>query len=676
MALVNTAHVLAKAGWRVLMVDFDLEAPGMTYFFREKIDEESHTVRKDALDLLLEAKASLGEGKAAVPLSLSDYIVHVTLPKDWCREGDEPYLRGCLDLIPATLEPFGAAREPELSQDYLSRLDMLNLPEIFAEGGPQHRFGNHIRQFFVRARFIARGDISVTLRPTLHVGYDIVLIDARTGFNEVSGLSIGPVCDSLVVCCALNTQNVHGTHYFLERAGLLNREKGKPYTVVAGPVPVWQTPKSRERIDNIRRELKVKDLVEVPYHPGASLTETVFVEDEPEDPISVAYRNLADRIASKELSFSPRDEAAVAEKAASTDDWRKLGRRLAQNLHLARHDHTRSGEVPNSITFFPTAFSVLHAPSRERTERPLSNLAVTAAVAAYRTKSEQPFEMAWEKLTAFDGDSERVLGLGVRLIFFHLRVFGQFPRYRAARPLFMQALQRCMDKKSERRSMLWHMEPDLRTDVYVTALYSLGFPKAPEIQIPASDLRRRLEESVQFSLRGPLSFRYMHAAYLFEEEKIFSGEETFRALQELLVLGVGRHKPRFRSSIQLSKFLSTVGRFTKRSDSGAFQAWDVAHVPQFRGRESDGFSLLPLGMWLEPGIASALAVTKGKDAVAQIVFWLKQARREYGYAWRVLIDWHHLSAVSDDPRFIGYMQQEDEVIDEIERAFDMGHFSL
>ncbi len=153
MALVNTGHILARDGWRVLMIDFDLEAPGMTHFFADIVRDRPPKVEHDALDLLLHAKHSLqaaesNERSTPVPRSLAEYVVNIKLPPEWVEKGDEaiPYRNGRLDLLPATLEPIEAEAPPESepTHDYLRRMDELDLTGIFAKDGPRHRFGDHV----------------------------------------------------------------------------------------------------------------------------------------------------------------------------------------------------------------------------------------------------------------------------------------------------------------------------------------------------------------------------------------------------------------------------------------------------------------------------------------------------------------------------------------------------
>jgi cellulose biosynthesis protein BcsQ len=194
MALVNTAHILARDGWRVLMVDFDLEAPEMTHFFADAVRDRPRTVKRDALDLLLHAKRSLESAESddhprQIPHSLAEYVVNIKLPNEWIEKGDEgiPYRNGRLDLLPATLEPIETAEAPESepTHDYVRRMDELDLSAIFAKDGPRHRFGDHVRKYLLNARFRAVGHVVFTMRDHVVAADDIVLIDSRTGLNEI-----------------------------------------------------------------------------------------------------------------------------------------------------------------------------------------------------------------------------------------------------------------------------------------------------------------------------------------------------------------------------------------------------------------------------------------------------------------------------------------------------------
>ena len=105
---------------------------------------------------------------------------------------------------------FSETSDGGATRGYLDRLDELDLVGLFSEGDG-HRFGYFLRQAFLGWRFKLPGDILFTLRAKINASYDLVLVDSRTGLNEVSGLCVGPLSNSLVICCGLNRQNIAGT---------------------------------------------------------------------------------------------------------------------------------------------------------------------------------------------------------------------------------------------------------------------------------------------------------------------------------------------------------------------------------------------------------------------------------------------------------------------------------
>jgi hypothetical protein len=54
MALANTAWILAANGYRVLVVDWDLEAPGLDRFFHPFLDRERFEHRTGVIDMIVE----------------------------------------------------------------------------------------------------------------------------------------------------------------------------------------------------------------------------------------------------------------------------------------------------------------------------------------------------------------------------------------------------------------------------------------------------------------------------------------------------------------------------------------------------------------------------------------------------------------------------------------------
>jgi len=702
MALVNTAHILARDGWRVLMVDFDLEAPGMTHFFADIVRDRPPTVEHDALDLLLHAKRSLqgaesGERAPQFPRSLAEYVVNIKLPPEWVEKGDEgiPYRNGRLDLVPATLEPIEADEPPESepTHDYLRRMDELDLTGIFAKDGPRHRFGDHVRKYLLNARFRATGDVLFTMRDHVEAAYDIVLIDSRTGLNEISGLCIGPLCDALVICAGLNRQNIYGTRYFMEKAGLLNRERAKPFLVVAGPVPVWYSRQSEAQIDLLKRELHADGVVSVPYHPAAAINETVFVIQEPKEPISKAYEELAPDVAGlvredKRGGMSEREIYRLAMDALLRDDGGTLNvlQEVAKRLNTNRlKTRGHSFRPLGFLQLFPSACTVATVPA-ERGRGigwdAVESISLAAAVSAYRLKSDRPFRRAW-KLTAQlkAGDDQIKSDWAFRLLFFQLRVLGSVPSEEACSDHLQAAMRRSRERKEEHSYdsraivLLDSLMAASQMQGYDTSWSSVYLqPEADEKQferlIDRYDVFAEHHlSSGRFSWgmfeKTPESFSKLYRSVVLEMMKPPAMERR-RALSQLLDKV---RLPEPLEDLASSRFLFSRQMIHRRlMEEIMMMDWELDEDRRERP--------LPLGFWIEPLMASATAYVRGVDAVDETLGWIVLSRLSYGYAWRVLVDWRYLESVKNHPAFVEFLRQEDEEVEKIESAIDRGEFPL
>jgi MinD-like ATPase involved in chromosome partitioning or flagellar assembly len=646
MALVNTAHVLARDGWRVLMVDLDLEAPGMTHFFADWVREQARPTSKDALDLLLEAKQTLPEvepeKRKFKKVSLEDYVIGIPLPNAWMEtEGTgSPYRNGRLDLLPATLEP---TLIPEPNRGYLERMDALDLPGIFSVEGPRHRFGDHLRRYFTHARFEAPGDILFTMRETVQAAYDVVLVDSRTGLNEISGLSVGPLSDALVICTGLNQQNVEGTRYFMEKAGLLDKERSKPYVVVVGPVPPWQESVTSKRASQIGTLLKVRDLTKIPYHPMAAIVETIFVIDVPGEPITKAYEQLAPKIA--ELA-QPRSDPEQAFESASLGSW---DRRMVERLPSWRLGHGHKWDL-GTIYRIPTGATIQTVrmlPARRiPTDKDAEQIAVGAAISAYRLKSAAPFERIWRIVHRPDA---RHLwpGLTMHLLFMQLRVLGELPQNVDVSRVLEDAKH---DHARDSSSSFWIVST-YATDLGVIAGTHQPVPKSSPVPYRLWLGYMHSGWKGEHWMREALGVLMSDMSWLKSElpdktrgalEKVLKGSEKW--VSDLRHLGEGKEKERFQRMIH---------------DYWMEQRHD--HV---------------LGAWPFPLMLSAVSLVKGPYAIDEILTWLDLCCLFHGYAWRVLVDWRHLEHVREHPKFVAFMRDEDAQVDKIEAAIDRGRYPL
>jgi cellulose biosynthesis protein BcsQ len=174
MAVANVACLLAKAGRRVLVVDFDLEAPGIwRYFdtFQRGLDR-----RSGLMDLLLEAVAVTEFMPGSVRPSWRKYATPVRVSAQ-----------------SVTLMTSGVQDE-----EYPARVLGFDWGDFFANRGGG--------EFFER------------LRAEWNSEYDFVLIDSRTGITDIGGICTILLPDMIVPVFTANWQNLEGVVDTLGRA--------------------------------------------------------------------------------------------------------------------------------------------------------------------------------------------------------------------------------------------------------------------------------------------------------------------------------------------------------------------------------------------------------------------------------------------------------------------------
>jgi MinD-like ATPase involved in chromosome partitioning or flagellar assembly len=643
MALVNTAHALARRGARVLMVDFDLEAPGMSHFFSKSVRTRSKRASRDALDLLLEAKSTLKEIESGVeelepPLSLDDYIVHVKVPPNGSAVVSR-YLEGRIDLLPATLDRRSQGSDPDgkPSSDYLDRIEELDLAWIFSPAGPGHRFGAHVGDYFRHARFRARGDILFALRDPVFGAYDFVLIDSRTGLNEISGLCVGPLCDYLVICTSLNEQNVAGTGYFLKEAGLLDKTKGKPYLLVIGPVPPWRSDETSHRIAGICKALASEQFVEVPYHPSAALEERIFVLDRPMEAIGEAFEDLALKLeVYRDGSLAVLRET-LARKRWPADDrpdperlstWKSVAYRAPAFFRSSVDEKV----LPSlGLPPFPTLFESIVIPRKGIRWGEVDLVALGAAVAMYRHQSKALMVRNVSLLDLCEGREARE-ALLTRIALFVRRLFGvdgEALLTRALTPADRSRLTEIVhgERPGERRE---------RRKTGPTAL--------------------RLSYGKDISERDLADLPYLPGSRLIE-------------LYDHAKLGAGLLLKIHYSDSDID--LADLNLQAELLDSfWKSRLWVPEELRSYPPREE-----LP-GFSLALAFASLIAASSGREAVDAVLRWIEIGRVSYGYAWRVIINWRRLDSVKDTDVFRKFIEEENAAVEEVESKFDLGIWSL
>ena len=169
-ALGCVANLLASRGKRIVMIDFDLEAPGLSFMFPAN---QADTNLCGVLDYIHQRNLTPDEN---VP-TIQECMRQIEMPG-----------RGELYLIPA-----GAYDE-----DYIHRLADLDIRLFYQrETNPIHQMLEDVKSY---------------LEP------DVILIDARTGFTEMGAIALFDRADLGIICFSPTSQSFAGLQWVVAAA--------------------------------------------------------------------------------------------------------------------------------------------------------------------------------------------------------------------------------------------------------------------------------------------------------------------------------------------------------------------------------------------------------------------------------------------------------------------------
>ena len=331
MALLNLAYFLHSRGRHVLMVDLDLEAPGVSGFLERNQELlPAGPNSKDAVDLLSIVIKAVRECPTPpdVPnVRLEDYLRNVS-PKKYAAPAHPRAARTRFDVL--------AADDGE-TRDYPARLAGLDLASLSAN---QIATASDVLRAVLRQyRFPFQQPWQPEDEAPESTAYDYILVDSRTGLTEIGGLCVGPLADRLVVLCGLNDQNVFGTQQFLKLVGLhaggpawppQQWDKAdppasdsarpatlgpKPTLLVASPVPIGEIGPKALRLQDLQNRVGLRPL-KLSYHSQMALMETVFVRDHEDEYLALEYRTMAQQVMAMVEDTSGQWEARVSKTFA------------------------------------------------------------------------------------------------------------------------------------------------------------------------------------------------------------------------------------------------------------------------------------------------------------------------------------------------------------------------
>jgi MinD-like ATPase involved in chromosome partitioning or flagellar assembly len=274
MGLANVAYALAERGNRVLMVDFDLEAPGLDTLPALERETEGPGVVEFVHEYLHTGRTP-------------DVTAYVSRVKQLGVGGE-------LWVMPA------GRRDP----GYGARLNSINWLDLYAS----------------HEGYLMLEDLKAQWQQTLAADY--VLIDSRTGYTDVAGICTRQLPDAVLLFFIPNEQNLQGLTRIVTDIRSENRERtGNPGSdrpiellFIMSNVPDLDDEHGilQRRIMRFRKELKIShgDLSIVHrYDSLRLLDQAIFTMDHRRSRLAKEYRRVMQRLVQR----NPNDRSAALE---------------------------------------------------------------------------------------------------------------------------------------------------------------------------------------------------------------------------------------------------------------------------------------------------------------------------------------------------------------------------
>ena len=217
LALANVAWLLANGGRRVLVIDWDLEAPGLHRYFEPFLADKTLERSTGVIDFVRDfATAAVSAGTNAEDRGWykehSNLLAHA-VPIKW------EFGQGSLDFVPAGKQDAA----------YPIRVNSFDWQEFY------ERLGG--------------GVLLEAVKQNLRELYDFILIDSRTGVSDTSGVCTIQMPDQLVVCFTLNRQSIYGASAVARSAFKQRHSSSGNPTLRVWPIPMRVEPSEKDRLE-------------------------------------------------------------------------------------------------------------------------------------------------------------------------------------------------------------------------------------------------------------------------------------------------------------------------------------------------------------------------------------------------------------------------------------------
>jgi septum formation inhibitor-activating ATPase MinD len=305
MALANIGMYFFKQGFTTLLIDWDLEAPGLERYFcgRYRLDQEELNDRPGLCDMI------------------KSYVDKIARPPS--EDNNLPY--------------------PNIA-DYIYKLDTYGNAELLllhagrrVEGKPWQDYASFVQNFdWVSFYRDCGGGIYLEwLREQLKQHFDVVLIDSRTGVTEMGGVATQHLSDVVILVCGSNSQNIENTaRMCLNFTGdaVKKARGGRPLEIIVTPSRVDDADSEgfgrfHKRLKTAFERIPMRALDDgysleemlIPYLARFSYDESLVIGDPEAETVASrlvqAYRNIAANM----KSLSDQQSALHAGSTGSVD---------------------------------------------------------------------------------------------------------------------------------------------------------------------------------------------------------------------------------------------------------------------------------------------------------------------------------------------------------------------
>jgi MinD-like ATPase involved in chromosome partitioning or flagellar assembly len=232
MLLANVAWLLASTGCKVLLIDWDLEAPGLHRYFKPFLGEDTELRSQKGI-------------------------------MEWVTDYWDAYLDHPDADLEALIRDFADPRH------YVRKLETGTFIadggiDLLCAGRQDGFYAQAVADFdWTRLWGSLRGDEFIDIAKGILIGpggYDYVLVDSRTGVSDTSGFCTVALADTLVVCFSYNNQSVIGASQISRniRRQAEKRRESKLREGLARRFRLFAVPSRVEDLDPERLERRQK----------------------------------------------------------------------------------------------------------------------------------------------------------------------------------------------------------------------------------------------------------------------------------------------------------------------------------------------------------------------------------------------------------------------------------